>query len=152
VQARTAAQAQLTVAEAFGLAGALSEPAREDDAASGLFAAHSRHGHPGVLVRLRERSELLPYPVAAQRLGALRLRGLVDLCHTAARLMRPPGWQSPSHPQLPCALLRLPEATYAVVPGDTHMALLSAPEAELDELFLRLSAPSPPSPGATDAP
>lgn len=141
----------VTVAEAFARAGALSEPSREGDAASELFSRHVSDGQAAVLVRLRERSELLPYPVAAQGLGALRLRGLVNLCHAAARLVRPPGWQSASRAQLSWGVLRLPERTFAVVPGDTHIALLSAPEAELDALFLSVSAAPPKRSGAPDA-
>ena len=139
-----------TAAEVFARTGALCELPRSADSASRAFAEHAASGRMSVLLRLRERTELLPYPVAGQALDGVGLRALVKLCHAAACLVRPPGWQSASRPKLTWGVLRIRERAYAVVPGDTHIALLSAAEEELDDLFRRTSDTTPP-PGQGDA-
>lgn len=133
-------RARVGVSELFARTGALSEPARDADAASQAFAAHATSGRTCILLRLRERSELLPYPVSGQALDGVGLRALVKLCHAAASLVRPPGWHSSARPSLAWGVLRIRQRAYAVIPGETHIALLDTPEEQLDELFRRTVA------------
>jgi hypothetical protein len=143
----------VNVTELFACAGALSETARTADTASLMFTEHAATGRMCVLLRLRERSELLPYPVGGHALDGVGLRALVKLCHAAASLVRPPGWQSNLVPSLAWGVLRIGQRAFAVIPGDTHIALLDTPEDQLDELFRRIVAePEELREGASDAP
>ena len=137
----------ISCAELFAHACALVEPSPAEDQAAIAYAAPAFSDRAAILLRLRPRHDLLPYPVQARELGDLELRPMLALCHDAAcSVLRSPTGPTPRESW---AEVRRGAQTFGVLLGTTHIAVIGMSEAELSMPFDASVAPR--GEGAPDA-